>query len=161
MKLLDLIKQREDIVVAILMVSVIGIMLMPLPPVLLDILLTLSISLSVTILITSIYMRKPLDFSVLPTLLLMATLYRLSLNVATTRLILLKGNEGTDAAGQVIKSFGDFVVGGNYAVGIIIFLILVIVNFVVITKGAGRIAELQQGLLSMQCRASRWPSSQT
>ncbi len=142
MKLLDLIKQREDIVVAILMVSVIGIMLLPLPPVLLDILLTLSISLSVTILITSIYMRKPLDFSVLPTLLLMATLYRLSLNVATTRLILLKGNEGTDAAGQVIKSFGDFVVGGNYAVGIIIFLILVIVNFVVITKGAGRIAEV-------------------
>ena len=142
MKLLDLIKQREDIAVAVLMVSVIGIMLMPLPPFLLDILLTLSISLSVTILITSIYMRKPLDFSVLPSLLLMATLYRLSLNVATTRLILLKGNEGTGAAGQVIKSFGDFVVGGNYAVGIIIFLILVIVYFVVITKGAGRIAEV-------------------
>jgi flagellar biosynthesis protein FlhA len=142
MKLLQLIKEREDILVAILMVSVIGVMLLPMPPFLLDLLLTLSISLSITILITSIYMRKPLDFSVLPSLLLMATLYRLSLNVATTRLILLKGNEGTDAAGQVIKSFGDFVVGGNYAVGIIIFLILVIVNFVVITKGAGRIAEV-------------------
>ncbi len=142
MKFTELIREREDIVVAILMVSVIGVMLLPMPPFLLDLLLTLSISLSITILITSIYMRKPLDFSVLPSLLLMATLFRLSLNVATTRLILLKGNEGTDAAGQVIKSFGDFVVGGNYAVGIILFLILVIVNFVVITKGAGRIAEV-------------------
>lgn len=142
MKFLQLIREREDILVAVLMVSVIGVMLLPMPPFLLDLLLTLSISLSVTILITSIYMRKPLDFSVLPSLLLMATLYRLSLNVATTRLILLKGHEGTDAAGQVIKSFGDFVVGGNYAVGIILFLILVIVNFVVITKGAGRIAEV-------------------
>jgi flagellar biosynthesis protein FlhA len=104
--------------------------------------LTLSISLSVTILITSVYIKKPLDFSVLPSLLLMATLFRLSLNIATTRLILLSGNEGIDAAGQVIKSFGSFVVGGNYAVGIIIFLILVIVNFIVITKGSGRIAEV-------------------
>jgi len=124
------------------MVSVIGVMLLPMPPFLLDILLSISISLSVTILITSIYIRKPLDFSVLPSILLMATLYRLALNVASTRLILLRGNEGIDAAGQVIKSFGNFVVGGNYAVGIIIFLILVIVNFVVITKGAGRIAEV-------------------
>ncbi len=142
MKLLSLLKGREDVVVALMVVSVIGVMLLPLPPFMLDLLLTLSISLSVTILITAIYVKKPLDFSVLPSLLLMATLYRLSLNVATTRLILLKGNEGTDAAGQVIKSFGSFVVGGNYAVGIIVFLILVIVNFVVITKGSGRIAEV-------------------
>ncbi len=142
MKLLALMRQREDVVVAIMMVSVIGVMLLPLPPFFLDIMLTLSISLSITILITSIYIKKPLDFSVLPSILLMATLYRLSLNVASTRLILLKGNEGTDAAGQVIESFGNFVVGGNYAVGIIIFLILVIVNFVVITKGSGRIAEV-------------------
>ncbi len=142
MRLLDVMQQREDVVVAVMMVSVIGVMILPLPPFLLDLLLTLSISLSITILITSIYIKKPLDFSVLPSVLLIATLYRLSLNVATTRLILLKGNEGIDAAGQVIKSFGNFVVGGNYAVGIIIFLILVVVNFVVITKGAGRIAEV-------------------
>ena len=142
MKFFSLLKKRQDIVVAVLMVSVIGVMILPVPPFLLDILLTLSISLSITILITSIYIKKPLEFSVLPTVLLMATLYRLSLNVATTRLILLKGNEGVDAAGQVIRSFGSFVVGGNYAVGIIIFLILVIVNFVVITKGSGRIAEV-------------------
>ncbi len=95
-----------------------------------------------TIIVTSVYIRKPLDFSVLPSILLMATLYRLALNIAATRLILLRGSEGIDAAGQVIKSFGNFVVGGNYAVGIIIFLILVIVNFVVITKGSGRIAEV-------------------
>lgn len=142
MNVTGMLKQREDIAVAIGMVSVIGVMLLPLPSFLLDILLSMSISLAITILITSIYIRKPLDFSVLPSILLMSTLYRLSLNVATTRLILLRGNEGVDAAGQVIKSFGNFVVGGNYAVGIIIFLILVIVNFVVITKGSGRIAEV-------------------
>ena len=142
MKYLKLLKQREDVAVAIIMVSVIGVMLLPLPPFFLDILLSISVSLSLTILITSIYIRKPLDFSVMPTILLMATLYRLALNVATTRLILLNGSEGVESAGQVIKSFGNFVVGGNYAVGIIIFLILVIVNFVVITKGSGRIAEV-------------------
>ena len=142
MKFLAMLHKKEDVAVAIMMVSVIGVMLMPMPAFLLDMLLTLSISLSVTILITSIYIKKPMDFSVLPSLLLMATLYRLSLNVATTRLILLRGNEGSSAAGQVIESFGNFVVGGNYAVGIIIFLILVIVNFVVITKGSGRIAEV-------------------
>ncbi len=142
MKFFALMKKREDVVVAVMMVSVIGVMLLPLPSFIVDILLTLSISLSITILITAIYIRKPLDFSVLPSLLLMGTLFRLSLNVATTRLILLKGNEGINAAGGVIKSFGNFVVGGNYAVGIIIFLILVIVNFVVITKGSGRIAEV-------------------
>jgi flagellar biosynthesis protein FlhA len=142
MRFLSLLQKREDVVVALMMVSIIGVMLLPLPPFMLDLMLTFSISLSITILITSVYIKKPLDFSVLPSLLLMATLFRLSLNVATTRLILLKGSEGVDSAGQVIKSFGNFVVGGNYAVGIIIFLILVIVNFVVITKGAGRIAEV-------------------
>jgi len=142
MRFLRFLQQREDIAIAILLVSIIGVMLLPMPPFLLDILLSISISLGVTILITSIYIKKPLDFSVLPSILLMATLFRLSLNVASTRLILLNGDRGIDAAGQVIKSFGSFVVGGNYAVGIIIFLILVIVNFVVITKGAGRIAEV-------------------
>ncbi len=142
MKYLLMMQERQDIAVALSMVLIIGVMLLPMPPFLLDILLTMSISLSLTILITSIYIKKPLEFSVLPSILLMSTLFRLSLNVATTRLILLKGSEGVDAAGQVIKSFGNFVVGGNYAVGIIIFLILVIVNFVVITKGSGRIAEV-------------------
>jgi len=142
MKLLALLNKREDVVVALILVAIIGVMLLPLPAFLLDILLTLSISLSITILITSVYIRKPLDFSVLPTLLLITTLFRLALNIATTRLILLRGNEGVDAAGQVVKAFGNFVVGGDYAVGIIIFLILVIVNFTVITKGSGRIAEV-------------------
>ncbi|MEW6601312.1 MAG: FHIPEP family type III secretion protein, partial [Nitrospirota bacterium] len=142
MKTLALLNKREDVLVALILVAIIGVMLLPMPPFLLDILLTLSISLSITILVTSVYIKRPLDFSVLPTLLLITTLFRLALNVATTRLILLKGNEGVDSAGQVVKSFGNFVVGGDYAVGIIIFLILVIVNFVVITKGSGRIAEV-------------------
>ena len=142
MKTPYILRQREDVFVAILIVSVIGLMILPVPSYILDVLLALSISLSMTIIVTSVYIRKPLDFSVLPSILLMGTLYRLALNVASTRLVLLRGNEGIDAAGQVIKSFGNFVVGGNYAVGIIIFLILVIVNFVVITKGSGRIAEV-------------------
>jgi len=142
MKLLALLNKREDVLVALILVAIIGVMLLPMPPFLLDILLTLSISLSITILVTAVYIKRPLDFSVLPTLLLITTLFRLALNVATTRLILLKGHEGVDSAGQVVKSFGNFVVGGDYAVGIIIFLILVIVNFVVITKGSGRIAEV-------------------
>lgn len=142
MKILAMLNKREDVVLALILVAIIGVMLMPLPPFLLDILLTLSISLSITILITSVYIKKPLDFSVLPTLLLITTLFRLALNVATTRLILLKGHEGVESAGHVVKSFGNFVVGGDYAVGIIIFLILVIVNFTVITKGSGRIAEV-------------------
>jgi flagellar biosynthesis protein FlhA len=142
MKSPNILHQREDVFVAILIVSVIGVMILPIPSFILDILLALSVSLSMTIIVTSVYIRKPLDFSVLPSMLLMTTLYRLALNVASTRLVLLRGNEGVDAAGQVIKSFGNFVVGGNYAVGIIIFLILVIVNFVVITKGSGRIAEV-------------------
>ncbi len=142
MNFLELIKQKHDVIIAMVMVSIIGIMFLPLPSYILDLLLTISISLSIIILITSVYIKKPLDFSVLPSMLLIGTLFRLSLNIASTRLILLKGHEGTAAAGQVINSFGTFVVGGDYAVGLIIFLILVTVNFVVITKGAGRIAEV-------------------
>jgi len=142
MRFLQLIQQRGDIVVAVCVVATVGVMILPIPPFVLDILLSISISLSIVILITGVYVRKPLDFSVFPSVLLMTTLYRLSLNVASTRLILLRGNEGIEAAGQVIKSFGNFVVGGNYAVGFTVFLILIVVNFVVITKGAGRIAEV-------------------
>lgn len=142
MNFIQLIQHRGDIIVAGAVVSILGVMILPVPPVLLDMLLSLSISLAIVILVTSIYIAKPLDFSVFPSVLLITTLYRLALNVAATRLILLRGEEGIDAAGQVIKSFGNFVVGGNYAVGFTVFLILVIINFVVITKGSGRIAEV-------------------
>ena len=124
-------------VVAILMV-----MIIPLPPFLLDFLLALNITFSIVVLLMAMYTVKPLDFAVFPSVLLVATLFRLSLNVASTRLILLHGNEGAVAAGKVIKSFGSFVVGGNYVVGLVVFMILVIINFVVITKGSGRIAEV-------------------
>ena len=130
---------------AMLAVGVIGIllvMLVPLPTFILDILLSFSITISIIILLMSMYVLKPLDFSVFPSVLLTVTLLRLSLNVASTRLILLHGHEGTGAAGQVIKAFGSFVVGGNYVVGMIVFSVLVLINFVVITKGATRIAEV-------------------
>ncbi|MCX5855177.1 MAG: flagellar biosynthesis protein FlhA [Deltaproteobacteria bacterium] len=130
---------------AMLAMGVIGIllvMMVPLPTIILDILLSFSITISIIILLMSMYVLKPLDFSVFPSILLIVTLLRLSLNVASTRLILLHGNEGTGAAGQVIKAFGTFVVGGNYVVGIIVFSVLVLINFVVITKGATRIAEV-------------------
>ncbi len=123
-------------------VTVLVVMIIPLPTMVLDFLLALNITLSITILLIAMYTLKPLDFSIFPSLLLVTTLFRLSLNVASTRLILLHGNEGALAAGMVIKSFGSFVVGGNYVVGMIVFIILVIINFVVITKGATRIAEV-------------------
>jgi flagellar biosynthesis protein FlhA len=130
---------------AMLALGVIGIllvMIVPLPTIILDILLSLSIIISIIILLMSMYILKPLDFSAFPSVLLIVTLLRLSLNVASTRLILLHGSEGTDAAGQVIKAFGTFVVGGNYVVGMVVFCVLVLINFVVITKGATRIAEV-------------------
>lgn len=130
---------------AMLAMSVIGIllvMMVPLPTVVLDILLSLSIIISIVILLMSMYVMKPLDFSAFPSILLIVTLLRLALNVASSRLILMHGHEGTGAAGQVIKAFGTFVVGGNYVVGMIIFCVLVLINFVVITKGATRIAEV-------------------
>lgn len=123
-------------------VTILGVMIIPLPPMLLDFLLALNITIAITILLIAMYTVKSLDFSIFPSLLLVTTLFRLSLNVASTRLILLHGNEGPLAAGMVIKSFGSFVVGGNYVVGMIVFIILVIINFVVITKGATRIAEV-------------------
>jgi flagellar biosynthesis protein FlhA len=135
-------QQRGDVIVSVSVVSILGVMILPVPAFVLDILLSFSISLAVVILVSAVTIKRPLDLSAFPSILLMTTLYRLSLNIASTRLVLLKGNEGVDAAGQVIKSFGNFVVGGNFAVGFIIFIILVIINFVVITKGSGRIAEV-------------------
>ncbi len=123
-------------------IGILLVMMVPLPTFILDILLSFSITISIIILLMSMYVLKPLDFSAFPSVLLTVTLLRLSLNVASTRLILLHGNEGTGAAGQVIKAFGSFVVGGNYVVGMIVFCVLVLINFVVITKGATRIAEV-------------------
>ncbi|MBW1670334.1 MAG: flagellar biosynthesis protein FlhA [Deltaproteobacteria bacterium] len=132
----------SDILMAVGVVGILLVMMIPLRPFILDILLSFNITLSLTILLVSMYILKPLDFSVFPSILLVATLFRLSLNVASTRLILLHGNEGLGAAGHVIKAFGHFVVGGNFVVGFIVFLVLVLINFIVITKGATRIAEV-------------------
>lgn len=140
--LIQLLLLNKDLLLPLGSIGILIIMIIPIPPFLMDIMLALSITIGLMILLIAIYTLKPLDFSVFPSLLLIVTLFRLSLNVASTRLILLHGNEGLDAAGKIIMAFGDFVVGGNYVVGIVIFSILVIINFVVITKGAGRIAEV-------------------
>ena len=126
----------------LLIIMILSMMVLPLPPVLLDLFFTFNIALAVMVLLVSMYTTKPLDFSIFPTVLLVTTLLRLSLNVASTRIVLLEGHTGPDAAGKVIEAFGHFLVGGNYAVGLVVFVILVLINFVVITKGAGRIAEV-------------------
>ncbi len=123
-------------------VAILAILLVTLPPIVLDLGLTLNLSIALLILLVAIYVQRPLDISAFPTILLLVTLYRLALNIASTRLILLNGERGTAAAGSVIQAFGDFVVGGNFVVGAVIFLLFVIINFVVITKGSGRIAEV-------------------
>ncbi|MEZ7910433.1 MAG: flagellar biosynthesis protein FlhA [Propionivibrio sp.] len=126
----------------LLILIILSMMVLPLPPFLLDLFFTFNIAISVIVMLVAINVKKPLDFSVFPTVLLITTLLRLSLNVASTRVVLLEGHTGPGAAGQVIDAFGHFLVGGNYAVGIVVFTILVIINFVVITKGAGRVAEV-------------------
>ncbi len=131
-----------ELAVPLALVAVVVIMIIPLPALLIDLLLACSISLALVILMVSMYTQQPLEFSTFPSVLLVVTLFRLALNVASTRLILLHGHEGASAAGHVIQAFGNFVVGGSYVVGLVIFLILVIINFAVITKGAGRIAEV-------------------
>lgn len=131
-----------SLLMALGVVGILIIMILPLPTLILDLLLSLGITMSLVILLMSMYNTNPLDFSSFPSLLLLTTLFRLSLNIASTRLILLHGHKGLDAVGQVIQSFGDFVVGGSFAVGIVIFLIMVLINFIVITKGSGRIAEV-------------------
>ncbi len=133
---------RSNIFAAIGVVGILLLMILPLPSPALDLFLALNITVSLLVFLMSLYILKPLDFPVFPSLLLITTLFRLSLNIASTRLILLHGHEGVDAAGKIIMGFGHFVVGGNFVVGAIIFFILVIINFVVITKGAGRIAEV-------------------
>lgn len=125
-----------------LIIMILSMMILPLPPFLLDLLFTFNIALSVMVLLVGMYTVKPLDFSAFPSVLLFSTLLRLSLNVASTRVVLLHGHTGPDAAGTVIEAFGHFLVGGNFAVGIVVFIILTVINFMVITKGAGRIAEV-------------------
>ena len=135
-------RNNSDIYMAIALIGILALMIIPLPSFLLDIFLAANITIALVILLVCLYTVQPLDFSIFPSILLVTTLFRLALNIASTRLILLHGNEGVEAAGGVIKAFGQFVVGGNYVVGAVIFLILVIINFVVITKGAGRVAEV-------------------
>jgi flagellar biosynthesis protein FlhA len=134
--------RRSDIALAVGMMAILLVLILPLPAVLLDFSLAISITFSVLILMTSLFIQAPLEFSAFPTVLLISTMLRLSLNLASARLILAHGHEGTSAAGHVIEAFGNFVMGGNFVIGIIVFTILVIVNFVVITKGSGRIAEV-------------------
>jgi flagellar biosynthesis protein FlhA len=138
----SLFQRPQEYLVGLGVVTVLAVMVMPIPPFLLDLFLSFSITFALIILLVSIFMRGPLDFSVFPSLLLIVTLIRLSLNVASTRIILLHGSEGTGAAGQVIESFGSFVVGGNFVVGAVIFIILVMINFIVITKGSVRTSEV-------------------
>jgi len=134
--------RRSDIGLAVAMMAILVVLILPLPALLLDFSLAISITFSVLILMSSLFIQAPLEFSAFPTVLLIATMLRLALNLASTRLILAHGHEGTSAAGHVIEAFGGFVMGGNFVIGIIVFTILVIVNFVVITKGSGRIAEV-------------------
>src|ERR1700735_2513310 len=133
---------RNGLGVPILVMVILAMMVLPLPAFLLDVFKKFNISLSLTILLAVIYVRRALEFATFPTVLLGAALLRRGWNVASTRIVLMKGNEGAHAAGHVIAAFGQFVVGGNYAVGMVVFMVLVIINFVVITKGAGRISEV-------------------
>jgi hypothetical protein len=126
----------------LVMLLLLVMIVLPLPPLALDVLFTFNIALAIIVLLAAVYAARPLEFAVFPTVLLIATLLRLGLNVASTRVVLLEGHTGTGAAGNVIEAFGDFVVGGSYAVGLVLFTILVVINFVVVTKGAGRISEV-------------------
>ncbi|MBO2571490.1 flagellar biosynthesis protein FlhA [Shewanella algae] len=133
---------KSHAMVPLLLLTLMAMIILPLPPWLLDVMFTFNIVLAIMVLLVSVSIRRPLDFSIFPTLLLLATLLRLTLNVASTRVVLIRGHEGGDAAGKVIQAFGEVVIGGNYVVGAVVFLILMIINFVVITKGGERISEV-------------------
>jgi flagellar biosynthesis protein FlhA len=137
-----ILNESSDVGMILVVIGILVAMVLPLPSYVLDFLLAFNITIAIIVLITVMYAQSPLDFSIFPSMLLILTLYRLSLNVASTRLILMHGNEGQLAAGTIIRAFGQFVVGGNYVIGMIIFIILVLINFIVITKGSGRIAEV-------------------
>jgi flagellar biosynthesis protein FlhA len=139
---LGVLLRQGDVALGLGVIFILAVLIMPLPRWLLDVMLAASLTLSVLILLVSLFIQRPLEFSSFPTVLLVATMLRLALNLASTRLILGHGHEGTDAAGAVIQAFGNFVMAGNFVIGVVVFSILVIVNFIVITKGAGRIAEV-------------------
>jgi len=134
--------RRHKIVTPLFLMALLAMIILPLSPLVLDVLFTFNIVLALIVILVSVSARRPLDFSVFPTIILTTTLMRLALNVASTRVVLLHGHEGTHAAGQVIESFGNVVIGGNFVVGLVVFVILMIVNFVVVTKGAERISEV-------------------
>ena len=140
--------RHGDLALALGVIGILVVLILPMPRLLLDLLLAVSITFSVLILLTSLFIEKPLEFSAFPTVLLIATMLRLALNLASTRLILAEGHQGSWAAGHVIEAFGSFIMQGNFVIGLIVFAILVIVNFVVITKGSGRIAEVVGALLA-------------
>lgn len=133
---------QGNLAIPVLLVAILGMMTLPVPPFLLDLLFTFNIALALIVLLVCVYSLRPVEFAIFPTVLLVATLLRLALNVASTRVVLLEGHEGGDAAGKVIEAFGEVVIGGNYAVGLVVFAILMIINFVVVTKGAGRVSEV-------------------
>src|ERR1700748_2070473 len=133
---------RTGLGVPIGLLAALAMIVLPLPPIALDVLFTFNIALSIVIMMSVFYVSRPVEFGVFPTVLLVATLLRLALNVASTRVVLLHGHTGPGAAGRVIESFGEFVIGGNFAVGVVVFIILTIINFVVVTKGSGRISEV-------------------
>ena len=128
--------------IPVVLLAILAMLVVPMPPIMLDMFFSFNIALAMVVILSSIYTKRPLEFAVFPTVLLLTTLLRLALNIASTRIVLLEGHTGTDAAGHVIEAFGDFVIGGNYTVGLVVFAILVIINFVVVTKGAGRISEV-------------------
>lgn len=132
----------KGIAAPVIIIMLLAMMVLPLPAFILDIFFSFNIALSIIVLLTALYTVKPLDFMAFPTILLVSTMLRLSLNVASTRVVLTEGHTGADAAGKVIEAFGHFLIGGNYTVGIVVFIILTIINFTVVTKGAGRIAEV-------------------
>jgi len=140
--LLETITNAKDLTIVAFIVAIMAIIIVPLPSPVLDFFLTVSIALSVLMILISVFIEKPTDFTTFPTMILLVTLFRLSLNIATTRMILSKGHEGPEAVSDIITSFGDFVVGGNYVIGIVVFSIIVIINFIVVTKGATRVAEV-------------------
>lgn len=143
-QLLNQIKQsfKNGLGIPVAILAILAMVVVPLPPFLLDVFFTFNIALSLVVLMVTLYAKRPIEFSIFPTIILLTTLFRLALNIASTRVILLEGHNGGASAGYVIESFGEFVIGGNYAVGLVVFAILVVINFVVITKGAGRVAEV-------------------
>ncbi|MFT5716240.1 MAG: flagellar biosynthesis protein FlhA [Oleiphilaceae bacterium] len=133
---------QGNVAIPVILMAILGMMMLPVPAFLLDLLFTFNIALALVVLLVCVYSLRPMDFSIFPTILLISTLMRLALNVASTRVVLLEGHKGGDAAGKVIQAFGEVVIGGNYAVGLVVFAILMIINFVVVTKGAGRVSEV-------------------